>query len=267
MSTRPLTFSQRHGYAPMPDPVQLEKLDDRTRTDVWNVLDAWLFEGNSYPYQPAEIWCYHYGYRSDTFENLRLKSAMEQTVFKGEWHEVYSLLEFLASLTPEHERTRIDVLNAVLGYNRAGYRIVGDEVVPITDDTELQEIRSTLAQPAKSPARQHIERALKLFADREHPQYANSIKESISAVEAAARELSGKPSATLGDALDEIAKQGNNVPIHPALLKGWKAIYGFTSDASGIRHADSPDSVQATQAQAQYFRLFNFKRAVVISPS
>ncbi len=55
----------------------------------------------------------------------------------------------------------------------------------------------------------------------------------------------------LGAALDEIAKQAASV--HPALLKGWKAIYGFTSDSGGIRHADIAGSVPATSELAQYF--------------
>jgi hypothetical protein len=146
----------------------------------------------------------------------------------------------------------VELLNTVLEINRAGYRIVAGEVVEITDETELQSIREAAAQPAGSPARQHIEKAVRLFADRDNPQYANSIKESISSVEAAARDMSGKSSATLGDALDLIAKQPN-ASVHPALLRGWKGIYGFTSDSGGIRHADYQGSVPATQELAQYF--------------
>jgi len=41
--------------------------------------------------------------------------------------------------------------------------------------------------------------------------------------------------------------------VHPALLKGWKGIYGFTSDSGGIRHADYQGSVPATQELARYF--------------
>ena len=41
--------------------------------------------------------------------------------------------------------------------------------------------------------------------------------------------------------------------VHPAHLKGWKGIYGFTSDSGGIRHADYQGSVPASQELAQYF--------------
>ncbi|OBJ58965.1 AbiJ-NTD4 domain-containing protein [Mycobacterium asiaticum] len=250
MNTRPLTFSQRHGYAPLPEPVQLNELDKRTRTDIWNALHAWLFADRPDPYNLMDIWVSHYGYRTDKYEDYRISPTVEETVFNGAWHEILSLLEFIASTTPDDDQRLIELLNAILRYNRVGYRIVGSEVVPITDDTELDAIRETVAQPAGSPARQHMEKALALYADRDNPQYANSIKESISAVESAARDLAGQPSATLGTALDTITKQGT---IHPALLKGWKAIYGFTSDSGGIRHADQPGSVPASPELAQYF--------------
>jgi hypothetical protein len=249
---RPPTFAQRYGYAPMPEPVQLESLDERTRTDLWNVLRWGLFERRQLTYDLEQIWWMHFGRRRDGFIEDRLETVLDKLVFQGEWHEVYNFLDFLAAVTPDRDKAVIERLNDMLGYNRAGYRIVGREVVPITDDTELEAIRSTLSQPTTSPTRQHLEKALQLFADRDNPQYANSIKESISAVESAARDLSGNPSATLGNALDLIAKQGN-ASIHAALLKGWKGIYGFTSDSGGIRHADYPGSVPATQALAQYF--------------
>jgi hypothetical protein len=256
MPPRPLTFSQRQGFTPVPEPVQLEGIDERLRIDLWNVIYHRLFKSgaNPFPYNLRNMWWQHFGRKTYEYEGREflLASAVEDTVLLGEWFAVYDLLEYIASDAPDHDQSFVDLLNGVLAFNRAGYRIVGGQVVEITDETELQAIRDTAAQPSGSPARQHIERALRLFADRDNPQYANSIKESISAVESAARDLSGDSSATLGNALDLIAKQVNR-PVHPALLKGWKGIYGFTSDSGGIRHADYPGSVPATQELAHYF--------------
>jgi len=251
---RRLTFSQRKGLTPTPEPVQLKSLDERLRNDLWNVMFHQLFKpfAQTAPYQLINFWWHHFGWAAEDFADARLAYAVKEVISKGEWYEVYDLLEFIASETPDYYQNFIRTLNSVLELNRAGYRIVASEVVEITDETELQAIRDAVAQPAGSPARQHIEKAIRLFANRDNPQYANSIKESISAVESAARDLSGKQSPTLGDALDLIAKLPTTV-VHPALLKGWKAIYGFTSDSSGIRHADQQGSVPATQELAQYF--------------
>ena len=90
---------------------------------------------------------------------------------------------------------------------------------------------------------------VKHWADRENPDYRNSIKEAISAVESIARVVSGRDKATLGDALQAIEKSGQ---LHPALKKGFLKLYGYTSDEQGIRHA-MLDEPNLTAADARYF--------------
>ena len=79
--------------------------------------------------------------------------------------------------------------------------------------------------------------------------YAASIRESIHAVEAAARVL--EPGAqTLGPGLSKLEK---SMRIHPALGKGFGSLYGFTNDEKGIRHAllDEPVA-QVDETDALY---------------
>lgn len=76
--------------------------------------------------------------------------------------------------------------------------------------------------------------ALDMLADRSSPDYRNSIKESISAVESVAQIITGDSSATLGSALKVIERKGS---MHPALKASLSSLYGHTSDADGIRHA------------------------------
>ncbi len=86
------------------------------------------------------------------------------------------------------------------------------------------------------------ETALDHLADRESPDYRNSIKESISAVESLCKLIAGDKKATLSNALDTL-EQRRGVDLHKALRNAFCALYGYTSDASGIRHAllDEPD--------------------------
>ena len=53
--------------------------------------------------------------------------------------------------------------------------------------------------------------------------------------------VTGKPNATLSDGLKYLERSG--APVHSALTKGWTLIYGWSSDAEGIRHAlaDEPN--------------------------
>jgi hypothetical protein len=65
------------------------------------------------------------------------------------------------------------------------------------------------------------------------------MKESISAVEAICKLITGDPKAKLGQALNEIEKKTG---LHPALKKAFTSLYDYTSDAQGIRHALKDES-------------------------
>ncbi|RFA11981.1 hypothetical protein B7R21_11650 [Subtercola boreus] len=113
-----------------------------------------------------------------------------------------------------------------------GYRILNDQVVPVSAPAEVAAIEDALAS-AGSNARTHLRRAVELLGSRDKPQYAKVVSESISAVEATVAELTGDN--TLSSGLRKL--QGKGVPAHGALIDGWTKLYGYTSDAAGIRHA------------------------------
>ena len=56
------------------------------------------------------------------------------------------------------------------------------------------------------------------------------------------RIITGDEKASLGKALN-ILKKSSPIGIHESLLEAWKKLYGYASDAGGIRHAitDSPN--------------------------
>jgi len=99
--------------------------------------------------------------------------------------------------------------------------------------------------------RKHLHRALELLSDKKKPDYRNSIKESISAVESITQELSGNPKATLGEALKILEKKNK---LHPALKVAYLKLYGYTSDEGGIRHA-MLEEPNLSVADAKFFLL------------
>lgn len=97
-----------------------------------------------------------------------------------------------------------------------------------------------------------IHQANKLLSDRDNPDYENSIKESISAVEAICEiitDAKGKET-TLGAILKKLDKNG--IVIHKALLSAFSSLYGYTSDANGIRHAGDFDGPTASFEEAKF---------------
>jgi hypothetical protein len=189
------SFSQRKGLKPIKSIIQKESMDDELRTRLWNALYFYYFEdvdAGGYPIQDMyvfarSLWAAHFKYAIDTLPMTGNKFVgyLRQKFFKFAWNEVYDLIEAVITYYPYEPKsnTFIDHCNYVLEQELAAYRIVGGHITDITSEQEIAAIEDALAI-APNPVKAHLDRALELFADRENSDYRNSIKESISAVEA-----------------------------------------------------------------------------------
>ena len=117
----------------------------------------------------------------------------------------------------------------------SGWRFIGTLITRITEEQEIEEIEEALAiEKPFMPVSKHINEALKLFSSKGSPNYANVIKESISAIEAMCKIITEDKNAKLGQVLKILQ---DKIKLHPALAKAYDNIFGYTSDADGIRHA------------------------------
>jgi hypothetical protein len=93
--------------------------------------------------------------------------------------------------------------------------------------------------------REHIQAALAFMSDRTSPDFRNSIKESISAIEAIVRMKTGESAVGMSSTLKKLPH------LHPALREAMSKLYGYTSDANGIRHAlmDGPSTTSYEDAK------------------
>ena len=254
-------FSQRKGLTPLKKDIQIDAVDAPLRNGLWTALQVaywkhWVPE--QYGYQPdlaraidalaTCVWIYLFKNPIDTqlvFNAARygrqptaFLHVARDHFFGAKWYEVYDFLEFVAQNGPATSRERFALLcNDFLESENSAYRFVNNKIAQITEAQEIAEIEDA-AGSGNAAVRKHIETALGLLSDRKTPDYRNSIKESISAVESLCGTLTGNNKATLGEA---IKKLGLN--LHPALQNGFSSIYGWTSDADGIRHAihDEPN--------------------------
>ncbi len=241
-------FSEKYGYKESKI-IQYESVSDELRNRIWNLF-----------YQ-SEI--KNGGLASKRF-NLALngEQTIEEKIIdrlgflinsvgKGQtaemqlkeyffqitqWYEIYDFIEFHLSYLEENERkNRTKQYNAILEQEKAGYRIVSGEIAPITNELEINAIEQAVSTAFQS-VNQHIQKALNLYADIKAPDYENSIKESISAVEAMCCIITGLSgaNATLGKALKKLKDCG--IHIHQAMENAFLSLYGYTSDENGIRH-------------------------------
>lgn len=178
------------------------------------------------------------GFLIDTgSKDATVESQLKNNILKFfNWFEIYDFVDIhISFLTDDEQDARIKQYNELLEQEKAGYRIVAGEVAPITNKSEIESIEQATKTPYVS-VNQHIKKALAFYADIKNPDYENSVKESISAVEAMCCIITGMSgaNATLGKALKKLKENG--VHIHSAMESAFSALYGYTSDENGIRH-------------------------------
>ena len=250
------SFSQRLGIKPVKTIIQRESADEPLRNSLWNALTIFYFNRFSTWIKDADesiralitrIWVRHYEKRIDELDhyspNLVLK--LKEDFLNLSWNEMYDILEFIPNNYSEREyeggynnRTNkqfFPFVNRILEEHLSAYRFVDNILTEITSEEEIASIEEAIQDSSKfKPVQTHLRRALELFSDRKNPDYRNSIKESISAIESFSCILTGNSKATLGQALKVIEK---NHELHSALKSSFSNLYGYTSDSNGIRHA------------------------------
>lgn len=256
-----MTFSDRMGLTAPDTTLQVESMSSSLRNSLWNVLDHLFWSAPGFLYNHSgslgrigdfsrSLWADYFKRTVDSrsgtpYEILR---EIREYFFGCDWYEVYNFLEFVVKA--RGDLVFINYLNSILERELAGYRVINKHFVPVTDKNEIAEIEQALADIGPyAGARIHILTALEHLSRRENPDYRNSIKESISAVESVVREMTGNENAKLGDALANLERSGQ---IHEALKRGFSALYGYTSDEGGIRHA-MLDEPKISATDAKYF--------------
>jgi hypothetical protein len=159
------------------------------------------------------------------------------------WNQVYEFVEFIGNIQgslQEEARGFRKLCNIFLENEFSAYRFIGTTLAPITNEAEIVAIETAASMDNSllAPASKHIDTALKHLSDKQSPDYRNSMKESISAVEAVCKIIAKNDSTTLGPALDAVAAR---TKLHPKLQEGFKALFGYTNDTHGIRHALKDD--------------------------
>jgi hypothetical protein len=253
-----MKFSQRIGKTHLTKEVQLDSIDNELKNGLWNIYDLFILQkiSNQHDYSirmiPSvlfsnSLWHNYFKKPIDQIPNRfsGTQSEIRNYFFSCEWYNLYDFIEFNIDLVNENgfrQSINIDELcqsfNEILEREFAGYRFIEKILSPITNTTEIEEIEESFSVTESftslKSCNTHLKSALLKLSDRLNPDYRNSIKESISALESIAKIISNNPKDSLGGALDKIK---GKLKIHSALERGFKQIYGYTSDTDGIRHA------------------------------
>ena len=151
-------------------------------------------------------------------------------ILKPPFHAVFDSLEFLLQHPKVSDGLRDD-LGRAFEQGRSAYRIRGGEIIAVGSPETAAAVLSAIDQAtdAAPAAASHLRRSGNLLSKGD---WAGSVRESIHAVESVVRLLTD--TGKLSDALDVLTRRGQ---LHGALRTGFAALYGYTSDEEGVRHA------------------------------
>lgn len=245
-----MRFSERYGYKTARETIQIDSISGELRASLWSLLKLHVWDRVHRGYDDCvylsesnpelrvlcqQLWFLYFKMPLDTLSHdwSEVRGVLREYFFTCDWHGAYDFIEFVACNFPySHRDDFINACNATLEREVSAYRFVNGLITPITDEVQIAEIDLALVGP-KGPVRTHLRRALELLSDRKSPDYRNSIKESISAVESLVATVLGEK-GTLGQL---VKKLEDEIGLHPALRTAFSSLYGYTSDEGGIRHA------------------------------
>lgn len=202
-------FSDRNKIKAENTTIQFKDFDERTRTALSNttdiiiqncLVDIGFSHRSSFNLQKHQTFIKHlladvYGQVLDWAKSYRYEDVlaiMQETFATDDYDSILSVVEYIANEIPKYEKKGIpykgklytieQLYNHIFEQEYVGYRLINGEARPITDENEINAIKETI-DTKYSEIKQHVNKALGFLSDRQAPDYANSIKESISAVE------------------------------------------------------------------------------------
>jgi hypothetical protein len=244
-------FSHKYGYKPVKSIMQVQSMDDDLRNSLWNAVHIYYLTSLDPQYVLKSsinkkmrlfcvfLWRDYFKKPVDTIPELCSKAIayLREYFFFCEWYEVYDFLQFLAYHYPDNEDNKKfkEFCNSMFERELSGYRFIGDVIAAITSEQEIAEIEEALtSKDSLQPITIHLQSALNLLSDKKTPDYRNSIKESISAVETICKLITNNDKASLSQAIKVIT---NKIELHSDLQEAFYKLYGYTSGADGIRHS------------------------------
>jgi AbiJ N-terminal domain 4 len=267
-----MLFSDRIGITSNKKQIQIETIDQDLKNGIWNIikleildkLATWTtntsFFNSPYATFLKHTWNNYYKTPIDELKYMQsqdMKSNekfIKDKFFNGSWYEPYNFAQFCTDYkTGSSKDIFSDRMNLLFEREFSGYRFINNILAPISNQHEIEEINTTLDSTNQFTSLQgvntHLNTALIKISDKQNPDYRNSIKESISAVETCARVLTGEN--TLGAALNNLSKKG--IDIDPLIKLSFEKLYAFTNNKdSGIRHAIVEDHKNPDFADAKY---------------
>jgi hypothetical protein len=227
-----MRFSERMGFKPIKNIIQIDSMDTELRNSLWNALVIFYWEHipndtyfkyvkrdkytgqsdvskNEFSSLIFKLWEHYFKHSLHELPNIwtdrrqlcktTVYGAIYNYFFNCEWYEVYDFVEFIPENYysynyKDRNKKFVEYCNAIMKRELSVYRFVDGKIARLTSEEEIISVEEAIdIGDQLKPVSLHMKQALDLFADRKSPDYRNSIKESISAVESALIMASATP--------------------------------------------------------------------------
>ena len=259
-----VTFAQAEGRETLPSQLQVREMSNGLRAALWKVVyKSWMESvGRSRNYSPApyyfvgnwrqmleDLWVFRVERFIDEFDNLLdfWVNIFKPVFIEGEYIDVFDFLQFTIrhrECPPQFVSNLSDALNV----GRAAYRIIDTTIMPISSEQDAATIQSAFKAAGNmgwDGAKSHLVTAGELLS---RGDWAGSVRESIHSVESALKVIE-PTETTLSSVLRRLEKDGE---INPNLKRAMSALYEYSSDEKGIRHAKVLSDANVDEADAMY---------------
>ena len=235
-----MSFSKRYNFE-KEKIIQINDMDNDLRTSLLNIIYLHFFKDQFYPQIDFLVPIWIKILKKDVSELDYLRNAeqkfriLKREFFNNEWYKIYDIIELIIHTSSSSDKiSLIKNFNDMLEMENSAYRIINEVVVPITDEIEIQEIEKVFCLDNKfKSVKDQINQALILLSDKKDPDYKNSFKESISAVESLCKIILNEDKISLGQALRKI-ENDNKYEINGSLKAGFFFFFCFAS--TEVRH-------------------------------
>lgn len=249
MSTHPtpnLPFSQRTGLEPIPPQLSLGEVSVELRRLIYYYISLEIDRETYEGYGPAgftdkwkrvarDLHVLFFKQSVDSFNHGAYENKKRLKIFveHADLGQLFNLVEFMVQHQGCSGELKRELAEAFV-VARAAYRIFGDKhIAAIGTEEQAEAFERAIADAEGTNAAAARKQLIAAGVALRNADWAGCVRESIHAVEAVAVRLA-QGTNTLGAALRELEQRGH---LHGSLKAALGALYGYSSDEEGVRHA------------------------------
>jgi AbiJ N-terminal domain 4 len=242
-------FSQRTGLEPIPPQLKLGEvsaelrrlidycvsleIDRETRSHPYSTQPAWLEKSWNRVAMDLHVHLFRQPIATFPVGAARNRERICKVIEQRDIGGLFDLVEFLVRHRGCSDELKRELADAFIKA-RAAYRVFdNNHIAAIGTEQQAMAFERAIADAEAKNATAARKQLIAAGVALRNGDWAGSVRESIHAVEAVAVRFAPGTS-TLGVALKVLEQRGH---LHGGLKTAFGALYGYTSDEEGVRHA------------------------------